>query len=338
MLNPYKWNCVGFSPGSASGVSAGNVSNNSSNRRKSVGHIPLSPLARTPSPSPLPASPTRSPSPLAFPAIVHQPGEFRWLCTHNPIELKCFVLWNECFVLQIGASNTTQSYSPGCALPNNTSLNSSLTSSGSNTPNSTSTNITSNTSSMTTISGGKKSSFVRPKSAEPSSPLLRRALSPDRLHPRSAAETKCLISPLCCMSNAVPSCNSINMHAANAVIGLKKQRNPKNSGSIWRQNITTKQCGVRIWMFKILSIFSPKIQYNSHVKIKTLHLFRNCTVHFRMDPSQSTINQITTVHNQVTRAHRVKWVLSLIRESINHRGNHRYHWHYHCPINRNYCR
>lgn len=56
----------------------------SPNRRKSVGHIPLSPLARTPSPSPLPASPTRSPSPLAFPTG-HQPG----------------------------SSNTTQSYSPG---------------------------------------------------------------------------------------------------------------------------------------------------------------------------------------------------------------------------------
>ena len=45
-------------------------------RRKSCGHIPLSPLARTPSPQvlPLPAiSPTRSPSPLAFP-IGHQPG------------------------------------------------------------------------------------------------------------------------------------------------------------------------------------------------------------------------------------------------------------------------
>ncbi|CAB0041495.1 unnamed protein product, partial [Trichogramma brassicae] len=55
----------------------------SPNRRKSVGHIPLSPLARTPSPSPLPASPTRSPSPLAFPTG-HQPG----------------------------SSNTTQSYSP----------------------------------------------------------------------------------------------------------------------------------------------------------------------------------------------------------------------------------
>ncbi|XP_055679138.1 microtubule-associated serine/threonine-protein kinase 3 isoform X2 [Lutzomyia longipalpis] len=110
------------------------------NRRKSVGHIPLSPLARTPSPSPLPASPTRSPSPLAFP-IGHQPG----------------------------SSNTTQSYSPG---------------------------VVPNSSSATTVVS--KKSFTRPKSAEPSSPLLRRALSPDRLHPRSA-ESKCtLISPLCC--------------------------------------------------------------------------------------------------------------------------------------------
>ncbi|XP_066585062.1 microtubule-associated serine/threonine-protein kinase 3-like isoform X2 [Prorops nasuta] len=105
----------------------------SPNRRKSVGHIPLSPLARTPSPSPIPASPTRSPSPLAFPTG-HQPG----------------------------SSNTTQSYSPGVCL---------------STPN------------------NQKKSYGRPKSAEPGSPLLRRALSPDRLHPRSA-ETKTSISPL----------------------------------------------------------------------------------------------------------------------------------------------
>ncbi|EFN76840.1 Microtubule-associated serine/threonine-protein kinase 2 [Harpegnathos saltator] len=105
----------------------------SPNRRKSVGHIPLSPLARTPSPSPIPASPTRSPSPLAFPTG-HQPG----------------------------SSNTTQSYSPGVCL---------------STPNS------------------QKKGYGRPKSAEPGSPLLRRALSPDRLHPRSA-ESKTSISPL----------------------------------------------------------------------------------------------------------------------------------------------
>lgn len=109
----------------------------SPSRRKSVGHIPLSPLARTPSPSPIPSSPTRSPSPLAFP-----PG-------HQP-----------------GSSNTTQSYSPG--------------SSGNNTT---------------------KKGFSRPKSAEPGSPLLRRALSPDRLHPRSAENKSktcpATISPLC---------------------------------------------------------------------------------------------------------------------------------------------
>ncbi|XP_058796475.1 microtubule-associated serine/threonine-protein kinase 3 isoform X2 [Phymastichus coffea] len=112
-------------------IAAKNI--HSPNRRKSVGHIPLSPLARTPSPSPIPASPTRSPSPLAFPTG-HQPG----------------------------SSNTTQSYSPGASL---------------STPNS------------------QKKTYGRPKSAEPGSPLLRRALSPDRLHPRSA-ETKPSISPL----------------------------------------------------------------------------------------------------------------------------------------------
>lgn len=48
--------------------------------------------------------------------------------------------------------------------------------------------------SLSTPSGQKKG-FGRPKSAEPGSPLLRRALSPDRLHPRSA-ESKTSISPL----------------------------------------------------------------------------------------------------------------------------------------------
>ncbi|XP_059217163.1 serine-rich adhesin for platelets isoform X1 [Stomoxys calcitrans] len=129
---------------SGSGVKSLHTNSTASmpNRRKSVGHIPLSPLARTPSPSPLPSSPTRSPSPLAFPLIGHQPG----------------------------SSNTTQSYSPGGSLP-----------------------VV-----QTVTAGSKKTGFVRTKSSEPSSPLLRRALSPDRLHPRSA-ETKCtLISPLCC--------------------------------------------------------------------------------------------------------------------------------------------
>lgn len=123
------------------------TNNSGPNRRKSVGHIPLSPLARTPSPSPLPSSPTRSPSPLAFP-VGHQPG----------------------------SSNTTQSYSPG-VLPSGQST--------------------------ITVGGVTKKGFARPKSAEPSSPLLRRALSPDRLHPRSA-ENKCSISPLCCTGTTTP--------------------------------------------------------------------------------------------------------------------------------------
>lgn len=127
------------------------------NRRKSVGHIPLSPLARTPSPSPLPASPTRSPSPLAFP-VGHQPG----------------------------SSNTTQSYSP--------SVGGGQTATG---------------------CSQTKKGFVRPKTAEPGSPLLRRALSPDRLHPRSA-ESKCSISPLC-SSGTPPVVKAQSRSGASAV-------------------------------------------------------------------------------------------------------------------------
>ncbi|XP_053619186.1 microtubule-associated serine/threonine-protein kinase 3 isoform X2 [Plodia interpunctella] len=108
----------------AGGVSnVGNVSVGGEVRRASLQHMPLSPLARTPSPSPQPqpqpASPTsrceaRSPSPLAA---------------------------REC---------------------------------------------------------GRRAWARR----DPASPLLRRALSPDRLHPRSA-ESKCSISPLCCGGVAV---------------------------------------------------------------------------------------------------------------------------------------
>ncbi|XP_053669349.1 microtubule-associated serine/threonine-protein kinase 2 [Anopheles marshallii] len=133
-----------------------------SNRRKSADHMPLSPLARTPSPSPLPASPTRSSSPLAFP-VVHP----------------------------LGASNTTQSYSPG-GLPTAAGIGI----------------VTGLPSAVVPgiVAGGiggsptppTKKGFPRAKTAEPSSPLLRRALSPDRLHPRSAAESKCVLSPLCC--------------------------------------------------------------------------------------------------------------------------------------------
>lgn len=149
------------------------------NRRKSVGHIPLSPLARTPSPSPLPASPTRSPSPLAFP-VGHQPG----------------------------SSNTTQSYSPSVG----------------GTPN------TSNCSQT-------KKGFVRPKAAEPGSPLLRRALSPDRLHPRSA-ESKCsLISPLCSSGTPPASVKAQVRCSTSAVWRSSSQQDIKDGdGEITQQS------------------------------------------------------------------------------------------------------
>ena len=111
---------------------ATNKSIHSPNRRKSVGHIPLSPLARTPSPSPISSSPTRSPSPLA--------------------------------VLTSGA----QAPSSGVIF---------------------------NNSSLSPVSVPAKKPFSRAKNSEPGSPLLRRALSPDRHHPRST-EVKA-ISPLC---------------------------------------------------------------------------------------------------------------------------------------------
>ncbi|KAJ1531101.1 hypothetical protein ONE63_005926 [Megalurothrips usitatus] len=155
-----------------------------SGRRKSVGHIPLSPLARTPSPSPLPSSPTRSPSPspLAFPAV-HQPG----------------------------SSNTTQSYSPGSSL---------------STPG-------------PAAGGCGKKGFARPKSAEPGSPLLRRALSPDRLHPRSA-ENKSKsgapsISPLC--NNPAPK---VSVAASSAAGSTVTSRSPLSKASSLDKGLKTK--------------------------------------------------------------------------------------------------
>ncbi len=119
----------------------------SPHRRKSVHNIPLSPLARTPSPSPMASSPTRSPSPLTMvhgQAVHHQPGAHHHPTsthhTHTP-----------------GISNMTQTYNPSAQ---------------------------SSPSPIQNLTPTSRRS--RPKSCEPSSPLLRRALSPDRLHPNSA--------------------------------------------------------------------------------------------------------------------------------------------------------
>lgn len=179
--------------------------NTGPNRRKSVGHIPLSPLARTPSPSPIPASPTRSPSPLAFP-VGHQPG----------------------------SSNTTQSYSPG-GIPNSSSnLPSSVVSASNNTVN---VNIAASNSGPQNT-GATKKNYMRPKSAEPSSPLLRRALSPDRLHPRSA-ENKCVLSPLCCTSASTNTSPVILKSSQRPVSGIWRQNNNSHVSQIITTNIST---------------------------------------------------------------------------------------------------
>lgn len=183
--------CSGSSPSNTSLTTPAN------NRRKSVGHIPLSPLARTPSPSPLPTSPIRSPSPLAFPSII--PG-------HQP-----------------GSSNTTQSYSPNCN-QSNSGLNTSSSNSGTL---STSLGMTAPGTLITSTT--KKVPFVRSKNAEPGSPLLRRALSPDRLHPRNALE-KCSISPLCC-ENSISNNSSVNVIATGNIVGVKNQRIGTNN--VW---------------------------------------------------------------------------------------------------------
>lgn len=111
----------------------------SPHRRKSVHNIPLSPLARTPSPSPMATSPTRSPSPLT---VVQGQGASAVL--HPP-----------------GISNMTQTYNPSQQQP-----------------------------SPQQLIHRKSTVASRPKSCEPGSPLLRRALSPDRLHPSSAEKTR----------------------------------------------------------------------------------------------------------------------------------------------------
>ena len=103
-------------------------------RRKSVHNIPLSPLARTPSPSPMPVSPTRSPSPLAF-----SQGHLA------------------------GASNLAQKTIPS--------------------------HLNTAHASGTGSTIVKRHSFSKHK-PEQTSPLLRRALSPDRLHPNSAEKLR----------------------------------------------------------------------------------------------------------------------------------------------------
>ena len=132
-------------PAASSGAASGaqTSAGKSPNRRKSVHNIPLSPLARTPSPSPMATSPTRSPSPLTL-----VPGHPTHVL-HPP-----------------GISNKPQTYNPTQQLQTSPSPNTSLT-------------------------PPVRRFYSRPRSfTEQTSPLLRRALSPDRLHPGMAEKSR----------------------------------------------------------------------------------------------------------------------------------------------------
>ena len=111
----------------------------SPHRRKSVHNFPLSPLARTPSPSNMISSPARSPSPLAG-VQGHQVGS-----SHLP---------QQTIPAHLNAAHHSSHSPPASKQP-------------------------------APSSAMPKS--MRPKSCEPTnSPLLRRALSPELLHPSSA--------------------------------------------------------------------------------------------------------------------------------------------------------
>lgn len=110
----------------------------SPHRRKSVHNFPLSPLARTPSPSNMASSPARSPSPLAG-VQGHQVGS-----SHLP---------QQTIPAHLNPPTTHHSQSPPSCKQSMPAVPKSM----------------------------------RPKSCEPTnSPLLRRALSPELLHPSSA--------------------------------------------------------------------------------------------------------------------------------------------------------
>ena len=133
-------------PSSLHGLKHKLQTNKSPHRRKSIHNMPLSPLARTPSPSPMATSPTRSPSPLT---MVHG---------HGPV------------LQPHGISNMTQIYNPLQQQSSPGHMQGLAQ----------------------TLQGSTcRKHCMRPKSVcDPSPPLLRRALSPERLHPSSAEKPR----------------------------------------------------------------------------------------------------------------------------------------------------
>lgn len=178
-------------------------------RRKSVGHIPLSPLARTPSPSPLPAiSPTRSPSPLAFPPGQAPPAHH----SHHPHHHHghhpaAIVATQSPQVFAAGRKASPPTLVPAAAA----------------------------------VASSTRKSLMRPKSAEPGSPLLRRALSPDRLHPKSA-ESKPRRESFCTHASplALTSTPSTSQGSPPRVVSTK------TGSSVSRSTLTLSPAGTRM--------------------------------------------------------------------------------------------
>ncbi|GFN87077.1 microtubule-associated serine/threonine-protein kinase [Plakobranchus ocellatus] len=147
----------------------------SPHRRKSVHNFPLSPLARTPSPSSQAASassPARSPSPLALPTSYqvgasNQPQQTIPSHHHHPVPSCKKSLHTPSPIKASGSSSGTAP----------TSHSSTLRSSS----------FTTDAPSKPPV-GSSKTPLGRPKSCEPGSPIRRRTSSPERLHPSSAQQ------------------------------------------------------------------------------------------------------------------------------------------------------
>lgn len=131
----------------------------SPHRRKSVHNFPLSPLARTPSPSATTSSPARSPSPLTLPHG-HQVGSSNMPQQTIPSYL----------------NTHTAPQQPSPAPTSKKSLTPPVKS-------------LSQSSASSSPPPNTRAPLGRPKSCEPGSPIIkRRTSSPERLHPSSASQ------------------------------------------------------------------------------------------------------------------------------------------------------
>ncbi|CAH2060538.1 unnamed protein product, partial [Iphiclides podalirius] len=177
-------------------------------RRASLQHMPLSPLARTPSPSPQPqpASPTRvqvprPPGEAARISTIRLPKVVALAFSRANLDLRAIdIRLSTRSTVPFALAVFTHALLPlefmfpahlvthvGCAV---------LRFRGSRARRSLVPRNRCEARSPSPLAARECGRRAWPR-RDPASPLLRRALSPDRLHPRSA-EAKCSISPLCC--------------------------------------------------------------------------------------------------------------------------------------------